>query len=133
MSYVDKVINAKVKQTGFIKQNLPQILKKANDACKSILVKAKQRGIQIEDDQVKDLHAKSMMEGVNRLIFNEVYAELKQSDQAQAKQPGLVAHPATVMPMPDCNLNQLSGERFTKLMHQGYVVVNDFLEHREAS
>lgn len=57
-----------------------------------------------------------MMETVNRLIFQEVYAELKQSDQSIAVQPGLVAHPSAVTTMPDCNLDQLSGDAFTKLM-----------------
>ena len=63
----------------------------------------------LDGDQIKELHAKSMLETVNRLIFQEVYAELKQSDQSVSKAPGLVAHPSTVMPMPDCNLNQLKG------------------------
>lgn len=36
--------------------------------------------------------------------------------------------------MPDCNLDQLSkGDRFSKLMHEGFVVIPDFLENREAS
>lgn len=51
----------------------------------------------LEGDQIKELHAKSMLETVNRLIFQEVYAELKQSDQSVSKQPGLLAHPSTVM------------------------------------
>ena len=34
----------------------------------------------LEGDQIKELHAKSMVETVNRLVFHEVYAELKQSD-----------------------------------------------------
>jgi len=34
----------------------------------------------LEDSQFKELHAKAMIETVNRLVFQEVYAELKQSD-----------------------------------------------------
>ena len=45
MSYVDKVINSRVSQKGFIKQNLTLILKRANDATNSIMAKARQRGI----------------------------------------------------------------------------------------
>ena len=37
------------------------------------------------------------------------------------------------MAMPDCNLDQLSGERFTNLMQHGYVIVEEFLQNREAS
>ena len=73
-----------------------------------------------------------MLETVNRLIFQEVYAELKQSDQSVSKAPGLVAHPSTVMQMPDCNLDQLKGDRFTRLMHEGYVVIENFFDVREA-
>ena len=51
----------------------------------------------LEPSQIKDLHAKSMLETVNRMIFQDVYAELKQNDQSVSKQPGLVAHPATVI------------------------------------
>ena len=74
-----------------------------------------------------------MLETVNRLIFQEVYAELKQSDQSVSQQPGLLAHPSAVMQMPECNLDQLTGERFTNLMQKGYVVINDFFAYREAS
>jgi len=35
--------------------------------------------------------------------------------------------------MPDCDLNQLAGERFINLMRDGYAVINDFLGVREAS
>lgn len=35
--------------------------------------------------------------------------------------------------MPDCNLDQLSGEAFTKLMQTGFLVVDNFLQNREAS
>ena len=35
--------------------------------------------------------------------------------------------------MPDCNLDQLSGERFTNLMKNGYAIIEDFLQSREAS
>ena len=35
--------------------------------------------------------------------------------------------------MPDCNLDQLSGDRFTNLMKNGYVIIEDFLQYREAS
>ena len=68
-----------------------------------------------------------MIETVNRLIFQEVYAELKQSDQSVSVQPGLVAHPSTVMQMPDCNLDQIPAESFTKLMESGFGIVNNFL------
>lgn len=133
MSSVDKAINARVSTATFFKQRIRLILERANTACKSILARAKERGMVIESDQIKELHAKSMLETVNRLIFQEVYAELKRSDQSVSKQPGLLAHPSTVMSMPDCNLDQLSGDRFTTLMQQGYVIVNDFLAYREAS
>lgn len=81
---------------------------------------------------MQEMHAKSMIETVNRLIFQEVFKELKQSDQSVSKQPGLVAHPGTVMQMPDCNLDQLSGDRFTRLMHNGYAVINNFFELQES-
>ena len=81
----------------------------------------------LENDQLKELHAKAMIETVNRLIFQEVYAELKQSDQSVSVQPGLVAHPSTVMQMPDCNLDQIPSESFTLLMESGFVIMNNFL------
>ena len=82
MSFVDKIINAKVSSNAYFKSKLPLILERAHKATESIKVKAKQRGMILESDQIKELHAKSMLETVNRLIFQDVYTELKQSDQS---------------------------------------------------
>ena len=53
--------------------------------------------MEMDDAIKKELYAKSLLETVNRLIFQEVYKELKQGDVSHSKQPGLVAHPHTVM------------------------------------
>ena len=83
------------------------------------------------DDQIKkEIYAKSLLETVNRLIFQEVYKELKQGDQTYAKQPGLVAHPTTVMQMPDCHLDQLDSETFGKFMKEGYVIKDQLFESK---
>ena len=105
MSTVDRTINAKIKQESFFRENLVKILERTNQAITSIEKQAKARGMEMDDGIRKELHAKSLMETVNRLIFQEVYKELKQGDVTYAKQPGLVAHPTTVMQMPDCNLD----------------------------
>ena len=132
MSYVDKTINSKISTDAFFRKNLVTIITRAREATCSIQQRAKQRGMELEDDQMKELHAKAMLETVNRLIFQEVYAELKQSDQSFSKQPGLVAHPGSVMQMPDCNLEQLSGNRFTQLMHNGYAQIDNFFDQSVA-
>ena len=41
--------------------------------------------MELEESMQKELYAKSLMETVNRLIFQEVYNELKQGDQTYAK------------------------------------------------
>ena len=69
MSSVDKAIHAKISSQSFFKENLVAILEKAQQGMKHILLKAKERGMEVGEDQKKELMAKSMMESVNRLIF----------------------------------------------------------------
>ena len=69
MSSVDKAINSRVSSSNFFKMRLTSILERANQACNSITTKARQRGMILEGDQVKELHAKSLLETVNRMIF----------------------------------------------------------------
>ena len=69
MSSVDKAIHAKISSKSFFKENLVAILEKAQQGMKHILSKAKERGMEVSEDQKKELMAKSMMESVNRLIF----------------------------------------------------------------
>ena len=104
MSTVEKTINSKVKSDIFFRENLVKILERTNQAVSSIERRAKERSLPIDENMRKELYAKSMLETVNRLIFQEVYQELKSNDQTYSKQPGLVAHPSTVIQMPDCNL-----------------------------
>jgi len=69
MSFVDKTINSKISTDAFFRKHLASILERALQACKSISDKAKERGMTLEPDQFRELHAKSMLETVNRLIF----------------------------------------------------------------
>ena len=62
----------------------------------------------LDQSMEKELLSKCLMETVNRHIFQDVYQELKRKEQTYSKQPGLVAHPQTVLTMPDCNLEQLN-------------------------
>ena len=41
--------------------------------------------MEMDDGIRKELHAKSLMETMNRLIFQEVYQELKQGDVSYSK------------------------------------------------
>ena len=77
MSSVDRAIKARIISETFFKQRLELILQRAHQASHSIATKARERGMLLDDDQIKELHAKAMIETVNRLIFQEVYAELK--------------------------------------------------------
>ena len=97
MSTVDKAINSKVKSDMFFRDNLVKILERTNQAVTAIQKRAKEKGMEVDEAMQKELYAKSMLETVNRLIFQEVYQELKNGDQTYAKQPGLVAHPSTVI------------------------------------
>lgn len=69
MSSVDKAIHAKISSQTFFKENLVAILSKAQQGMDHILAKAKERGMEVGEDQKKELMAKSMIESVNRLIF----------------------------------------------------------------
>ena len=69
MSSVDKAIHEKISSQSFFKENLVAIPEKAQQGMKHILSKAKERGMEVGEDQKKELMAKSMMESVNRLIF----------------------------------------------------------------
>ena len=86
--------------------------------------------MEMDDGIKKEIYAKSLLETVNRLIFQEVYKELKQGDQTYSKQPGLVAHPSTVMQMPDCHLDQLDSDTFGNFMKKGYVIKDRLLENK---
>jgi hypothetical protein len=96
MSSVDRLIDDKIRTDHFFRENMGQILERANMAVESICQKAKAKGMEVNEEARKELLAKSMRETVNRLIFQTVHAELKRNDQTYSKQPGLVAHPATV-------------------------------------
>ena len=73
MSTVDKAINSKVKSDMFFRENLPKILERTNQAVTAITKRAKEKAMEVDEVMLKELYAKSMLETVNRLIFQEVY------------------------------------------------------------
>jgi len=57
-----------------------------------------------------------------------VHDQIKQQDQTYAILPGLVAHPNTVMQMPDYRLDQINNQDFGNFVNLGYLAKQDFLE-----
>ena len=76
----------------------------------------------------KELLSKCLLEAVNRHIFTDVYNTLKAKEQSISQQPGLVAHPQTVMKMPDCRLDQLTSEQFGAFINDGCISIPKFFD-----
>jgi hypothetical protein len=74
----------------------------------------------LDGTQQKEFLAKCLMETVNRFIFQIVREQIKLQDQSYSVQPGLVAHPVTVLQMPDGRLDQISSSQFGHLMKEGF-------------
>jgi hypothetical protein len=105
LTSLDRVISEVLTSSTFFKANLKDILEKVDMAQKAMTKRANERGMTLDVAMEKELLSKCLMETVNRLIFTKVYAQLKKQDQTYSKQPGLLAHPQTVMGQSDCNLD----------------------------
>ena len=129
LSSVEKAINEVLTSASFFKSNLREILDKVDAAQKSMKKRATERCMMLDEAMEKELLSKCLMETVNRQIFSHVYTQLKKQDQTYSKQPGLLAHPQTVVGQSDCNLDQLSTDEFSQFVSQGFVFVKNFLKH----
>lgn len=105
LSSVERAINEVLTSASFFKSNLKEILDKVDAAQKSMKTRAQERGMVLDEAMEKELLSKCLMETVNRQIFSHVYTQLKKQDQTYSKQPGLLAHPQTVIGQSDCNLD----------------------------
>ena len=105
LSSVERAINEVLTSASFFKSNLKEILDKVDAAQKSMKNRAQERGMVLDEAMEKELLSKCLMETVNRQIFSHVYTQLKKQDQTYSKQPGLLAHPQTVIGQSDCNLD----------------------------
>lgn len=69
----------------FFKDNLKEILDKAELAKSSMLKRAKERGMNIDEGYQKDFITKIMLESVNRQIFTHLHSRIKAEDLTYSK------------------------------------------------